>query len=277
MRRAYAVLLRFLIGVGIALSLMMVVMAIIALFVVPEAAGRAWRILGIFGTLLVLLALAYRAMPRARAKKLPPRVRQREASAAAVPQALPDPESRHHARTGEPVTASDWSAIPAKHVRIGDNYGLLSDETVRALLARILHGPRPLAFVCEIVSAGAAAGTTHVDLAMIERLLRQPGVTVSFLRNRNGGAWGESCPISDADEICIAWSGFSEYRFISVTPASAASAPQPPQTDADVQRLLQAGERLTAMQLYRTLHSVDLKTAKEAIDHMASESCHTSG
>jgi Na+-transporting methylmalonyl-CoA/oxaloacetate decarboxylase gamma subunit len=259
------------------LSLMMVVMAIIGLFVVPEAAGREWRVLGIFGALLVLLAFAYRAMSRARAKELSPVVRQGETSADAVPQTLPNQESTQHAPAVDAATASDWSAIPPKHVQIGDNYGRLSDKTVRALLARIQHGPRPLAFAVEIVSAGAAAGSTHIDLAAIERLLRQQGVTVRFLRNRNGAAWGESCPISDADEICVAWSGFSEYRFIRVTPASAASVPQQVQTEADVQRLLLAGERLTAMQLYRKLHSVDLKTAQKAIDRMASESGRTSG
>lgn len=279
MRRVHSVLLRFLIGVGMAFSLMMVVMAIITLFVPPEAAGRLgpWQGLGIFGTLFVLLALAYRAVPRGRAKEQAPPVRHGEANAGAVPPGLPNRESTQHAGAGDPATASDWSAIPAKHVEIGDTYGRLPDETVRALLARIQHGPRPLVFLVEIVSAGAAAGSTRVDLAAIERLLRQHGVTVRFLRNRNGRAWGESCPISDADEIYVAWSGFSEYRFISVTPASAASVPQPVQTEADVQRLLQAGERLRAMQLYRTLHSVDLKTAKEAIDRMASEGCRTPG
>ena len=40
-------------------------------------------------------------------------------------------------------------------------------------------------------------------------------------------------------------------------------------TDSDVERLMRAGQKITAIKLYRELHHVDLKTAKEAVEAMA--------
>jgi len=37
-------------------------------------------------------------------------------------------------------------------------------------------------------------------------------------------------------------------------------------TDADVERLLSAGQKIGAIKLYREIHRVDLKTAKDAVD-----------
>ncbi len=37
-------------------------------------------------------------------------------------------------------------------------------------------------------------------------------------------------------------------------------------TDADVERLLGAGQKIGAIKLYREIHRVDLKTAKDAVD-----------
>lgn len=41
-------------------------------------------------------------------------------------------------------------------------------------------------------------------------------------------------------------------------------------TDADVERLVRAGRKMSAIKLYREIHRVDLKTAKEAVDEMMS-------
>jgi ribosomal protein L7/L12 len=40
-------------------------------------------------------------------------------------------------------------------------------------------------------------------------------------------------------------------------------------TDADVERFVSAGRKITAIKLYREIHDVDLKTAKEAVDELA--------
>jgi len=39
-------------------------------------------------------------------------------------------------------------------------------------------------------------------------------------------------------------------------------------TDADVRRLVDAGHSIYALRLYREIHGVDLRTAKEAVEHM---------
>ena len=44
-----------------------------------------------------------------------------------------------------------------------------------------------------------------------------------------------------------------------------------PATHADIQRLLQTGRKIDAIKVYRRLHRVDLKTAKDAIDRLAAE------
>ena len=40
-------------------------------------------------------------------------------------------------------------------------------------------------------------------------------------------------------------------------------------TDADVERFVAAGRKMTAIKLYREIYNVDLKEAKEAVDRMA--------
>jgi ribosomal protein L7/L12 len=40
-------------------------------------------------------------------------------------------------------------------------------------------------------------------------------------------------------------------------------------TDADVERFLRMRRKMTAIKLYREIHGVDLKTAKEAVEEMA--------
>jgi ribosomal protein L7/L12 len=40
-------------------------------------------------------------------------------------------------------------------------------------------------------------------------------------------------------------------------------------TEADLDALLAAGRKIDAIKVYRRLHRVDLKTAKEAVDRMA--------
>ena len=40
-------------------------------------------------------------------------------------------------------------------------------------------------------------------------------------------------------------------------------------TDADVERFVALGRKMTAIKLYREIHGVDLKTAKEAVDELA--------
>lgn len=44
-----------------------------------------------------------------------------------------------------------------------------------------------------------------------------------------------------------------------------------PATDADIQRLLQTGRKIDAIKVYRRLHRVDLKAAKDAVDRLAAE------
>ncbi|HEY3115597.1 MAG TPA: ribosomal protein L7/L12 [Chloroflexota bacterium] len=44
-----------------------------------------------------------------------------------------------------------------------------------------------------------------------------------------------------------------------------------PPTPADVDALLQAGQKIAAIKLYREMHGVDLKEAKDAIDARARE------
>ena len=39
-----------------------------------------------------------------------------------------------------------------------------------------------------------------------------------------------------------------------------------PPTEADIDRHIRAGRKIEAIKLYRTLHHVDLKTAKDTID-----------
>ena len=43
-------------------------------------------------------------------------------------------------------------------------------------------------------------------------------------------------------------------------------------TDADVERFLAMGRKMTAIKLYREIHGVDLKTAKEAVEAMPKRS-----
>ncbi len=43
-------------------------------------------------------------------------------------------------------------------------------------------------------------------------------------------------------------------------------------TDADIERFLAMGRKMTAIKLYREIHGVDLKTAKEAVEAMAKRS-----
>jgi ribosomal protein L7/L12 len=40
------------------------------------------------------------------------------------------------------------------------------------------------------------------------------------------------------------------------------------ETDADVLRLLQSGEKIMAIRCYRELHKVGLKEAKDAVEHL---------
>jgi ribosomal protein L7/L12 len=40
-------------------------------------------------------------------------------------------------------------------------------------------------------------------------------------------------------------------------------------TDADVERFAAMGRKMTAIKLYREIHGVDLKTAKEAVEALA--------
>jgi ribosomal protein L7/L12 len=44
-----------------------------------------------------------------------------------------------------------------------------------------------------------------------------------------------------------------------------------PATDADIQRLLQTGRKIDAIKVYRRLHRVGLKEAKDAVDRLAAE------
>lgn len=42
-----------------------------------------------------------------------------------------------------------------------------------------------------------------------------------------------------------------------------------PATEGDIERLVHAGRKIDAIKAYRRLHQVDLKTAKDAIDRLA--------
>ena len=42
-------------------------------------------------------------------------------------------------------------------------------------------------------------------------------------------------------------------------------------TEADLRTLLMAGRKIDAIKVYRRLHGVDLKTAKEAVERLAAE------
>ena len=56
-------------------------------------------------------------------------------------------------------------------------------------------------------------------------------------------------------------------------PARAAGPYPPPGqgTDADVERFVRHGRKMTAIKLYREIHDVDLTTAKAAVDRMVAE------
>lgn len=43
-------------------------------------------------------------------------------------------------------------------------------------------------------------------------------------------------------------------------------------TDEDVERFVRLGRKMTAIKLYREIHDVDLKTAKEAVEKLAKRS-----
>jgi len=52
--------------------------------------------------------------------------------------------------------------------------------------------------------------------------------------------------------------------------AEFARRPRPGQaTDADVEHFVALGRKMTAIKLYREIHGVDLKTAKEAVEALA--------
>ena len=132
---------------------------------------------------------------------------------------LAEPEPRP--QKTEP-SLPDWSVIPSKMARLGDNFGQLDDRTIQALLFRIQHDQEgSLAFDAEKVYAGANAGRSRMDIQMIERLLRQRGVVITFLHDRHGEGFGKACYVADADEICIAWATFSNYVFVGVKPVRA--------------------------------------------------------
>jgi ribosomal protein L7/L12 len=40
-------------------------------------------------------------------------------------------------------------------------------------------------------------------------------------------------------------------------------------TDADVERFIDLGRKMTAIKLYREIHGVDLKTAKDAVEELS--------
>ena len=50
--------------------------------------------------------------------------------------------------------------------------------------------------------------------------------------------------------------------------------PEPPKniTEEDIQQLLQEGQKIQAIKLYRSLHNVGLKDAKNAVERMELES-----
>ena len=43
------------------------------------------------------------------------------------------------------------------------------------------------------------------------------------------------------------------------------------ETDSDVERLIQMNRRIEAIKVYRKLHQVDLKTAKDAVDKLSEQ------
>jgi ribosomal protein L7/L12 len=43
------------------------------------------------------------------------------------------------------------------------------------------------------------------------------------------------------------------------------------ETEADVERLIRTGHEILAVKLYRDIHGVDLKTAKDAVEELAAE------
>jgi len=43
------------------------------------------------------------------------------------------------------------------------------------------------------------------------------------------------------------------------------------ESEADIERLIQMNRKIEAIKVYRTVHGVDLKTPKQAIDKLASE------
>jgi ribosomal protein L7/L12 len=52
--------------------------------------------------------------------------------------------------------------------------------------------------------------------------------------------------------------------------AEFARYPQPGEgTDADVERFVALGRKMTAIKLYREIHGVDLKTATDAVDELS--------
>ncbi|MDH3214844.1 MAG: hypothetical protein OEN01_00970 [Candidatus Krumholzibacteria bacterium] len=46
-------------------------------------------------------------------------------------------------------------------------------------------------------------------------------------------------------------------------------------TDADIERFIVMGRKLTAIKLYREVHGVDLKTAKEAVEELSRKKTST--
>jgi len=46
-------------------------------------------------------------------------------------------------------------------------------------------------------------------------------------------------------------------------------------TDAEVLRLMQARQKIAAIKLYRDIHGVDLKSAKESVENMARDKTPT--
>ena len=58
---------------------------------------------------------------------------------------------------------------------------------------------------------------------------------------------------------------FALIRVRRVDPGDSDSNPL---TEADLQRLVAAGRKIDAIRLYRRLHGVGLKTAKEAVERM---------
>lgn len=55
------------------------------------------------------------------------------------------------------------------------------------------------------------------------------------------------------------------------TRRSVVHPPRGTATDADVEQFLRAGRKMGAIKLYREIHDVDLKAAKEAVERLAKE------